>query len=311
VVDIPTSEDSQRVLRTSQLIQQRMLAKVQVKRARQDADCIFKSMGVWRGAQPFVLMRRFYTKVLTVQRFLRWSRRRLATVQEQTEAHWERLERDLVTAQVKQKTGVSDSVILMARQATKRRSAKAGPLSPSSKSAVYEAERFDQQVRAQMMPEKRRQAVVRAELRRRRREILPKLAVWRLNLETYEGEVRDWRMTREACKAMGVTMDANEPVPVMPGVPSHIPTATELVALMKTTRENGYSAVDQRPVGSVLKAAVKMRLARRESNLDGGSPTAAEDAEEYVPEPWEEALIDPPGMADSPSAQVWQTMGIV
>jgi len=300
LVKMPTPEEARKILHVSNMIRQRLLARVHIKRARKDASVMLDAMKCWWNLAPAVLMHRFTVKVYRVQRFLRWARRRLHQVRDQVDATWYKAEHDLLAVQVKAGTlQVSTNANRQMRRMASKKDPRGGYTSPGSKQhpMTVQAQLEEQQVRMLMLPATMRQAVIYQELHKRRRALLPKLAVWKLNMETYNTEVREWRMHREACKTLGVPNDLTPPI--LPFAPTHIPAAVEITELVKKTREEGYHWDDDlKPSGH--EAHHQKQLRRRTERLGQSakvdSPKApSEDSMEVKLEPWEEAaLMNPP-----------------
>lgn len=84
------------------------------------------------------------------------------------------------------------------------------------------------------------------ELRMRRLAVQPKLAIWRVHMDEYYEEVRDWRLMMEVRISMKERTkdDANpDPPPMQPGCPTHLPNDEEIRELvLKCRKEPNYRA---------------------------------------------------------------------
>lgn len=132
------------------------------------------------------------------------------------------------------------------RPSVKKTIKKSLSVSKSNVAGDSTAQLIETVVNEQMVSAERRNYFIKGEMRTRRSEILPLVELWKIEMEMYREQVQNWRLKLEACVVMGIRPD--EPCPMMPPCPSHIPTKPEIADMVLRCRDN-------KPFQQVIRSA--------------------------------------------------------
>jgi len=287
IVCMPYPEETSRLLKNSAYLQAALMRRIRIIRARKQASIIAKSLGLWQKAKPFVFMLEYARKTRQIQKFVRWSIRRLAEVRTRVESDWMRLEREVFVTELRARGGTA----LQGGDPGTRRHANLHVTANHSLLAAKKTRRgaiaLDQDVPlVHMVREERRQFTIRQELRRRRVKLLPQYEVWLTDMDLYWREVEEWRSHRQACKLQNVRSEMR--MPLMPPCPSHIPSDEELTQVIQLTwdEENNIKRPSEvvPETGANAMTAALLRTATSTHMLWPKRPEAikaAEDKEDF------------------------------
>lgn len=215
---MPSIAETEDVVKKAIFLQVMVVSCFRHRQAKRRAQLVVHGLQKWRKGIHLVLMKQFYKKVVRIQRFVRWSLKRIAAVRAQVELMWLQVEGKINQNGLQKKLLNKKQAKLGGRRTSKALSGQSG-----------------------LVAEPVRRAVLTQELRERRFKVVPAIDVWRDNMVTYWRDVREWRLRRDNPNASSSVTPRTliTSMPVMPACPTHLPTESELAELIQRAHLTG------------------------------------------------------------------------
>eukprot|EP00931_Biecheleriopsis_adriatica_P105268 TRINITY_DN79830_c0_g1_i1.p1 TRINITY_DN79830_c0_g1~~TRINITY_DN79830_c0_g1_i1.p1 ORF type:complete len:699 (-),score=143.61 TRINITY_DN79830_c0_g1_i1:19-2115(-) len=226
-------EEAVRLQAQCSMVQQGLLRRVYIRRARKNATCILAALRGWWPARAMRMFRRYAACAKRLQRFIRSSVRRLKAVRVMVEKQMLVLERDIIQQELRglePRFGSAEADSTKMRAGSKNSATlQQNQNSNTADSGILIAE---EDISAKLLPASWRRQTAMSELVARRRGLLSELDTWRYDMGTYAWEVSEYR--RGAIKSC----------PKMPPYPTHVPPAKELFQIVLAARADPQAAKD-------------------------------------------------------------------
>mmetsp|Transcript_103348 Transcript_103348/g.236818 ORF Transcript_103348/g.236818 Transcript_103348/m.236818 type:complete len:617 (-) Transcript_103348:93-1943(-) len=235
-------------------MQRKVKERFTVRRKRESAEAVLELLRAWRrDGSFFVVCARFFRQVKRVQHFWRRKSAQLLKTIALVESMWAPVEFQVCKAIVTKASKPVDDLIRKPRHGRRA-------TITHDQIARMEHLTVDEHARALMIKGEDRRDFIERELRGRRYFMLPKLDVWRSEINQYKRDILEYRQRFAVAQALDTKLE--EQVPIMPFQPTQVPSQPELEEMVVRARANHADSLDTHiakgaPTAVVASAGVR------------------------------------------------------